>query len=213
MNKKGFTLVELLAVIVVLAVVMLIATTAVVPMMNRARKNAFITEIQSLIKGAEAYYTYTYFTNSHESLVKSGSDFDIWCVDVSKLKGEYVDLKKDMWGRICLSKDKTDSSFGTKYPLVAISNGEYFYQTIDSDDYTKISLNSISGQEYQLVKEFAAKQLSAEKVKEATSTANYMVDYSCITKYNLYGLIILTKALNGTANFYQTTENSGHKPC
>ena len=53
LNKKGFTLVELLAVIVILSVVMLIAVTAVGPLMNRARKNALITEAESLINAAK----------------------------------------------------------------------------------------------------------------------------------------------------------------
>ena len=55
-NKKGFTLVELLAVIVILAVVILIAVTAVVPRMNKARENAFVDEALVYIRaGKEAY--------------------------------------------------------------------------------------------------------------------------------------------------------------
>ena len=37
-NKSGFTLVELLSVIVILSVVVLIATNAVIPAMSSARK-------------------------------------------------------------------------------------------------------------------------------------------------------------------------------
>ena len=40
-NKKGFTLVELLAVIVVLAIIMIIAIPAVVESMNNAKKGSF----------------------------------------------------------------------------------------------------------------------------------------------------------------------------
>lgn len=54
-NKKGFTLVELLAVIVILAVVILIAVTAVIPRMNQAKRKAFEDEALMLIKGAEEY--------------------------------------------------------------------------------------------------------------------------------------------------------------
>lgn len=52
-NKKGFTLVELLAVIVILAVVILIAVTAVIPRMNKAKERAFEDEALAFIKAAE----------------------------------------------------------------------------------------------------------------------------------------------------------------
>ena len=56
LNKKGFTLVELLAVIVILAVVMLIAVTAVGPLMTRARKSALGTEGIGMVNAAKAAY-------------------------------------------------------------------------------------------------------------------------------------------------------------
>ena len=43
-NLRGFTLVELLAVIVVLAIVMLIALQAVLPAMERARRSSPVSE-------------------------------------------------------------------------------------------------------------------------------------------------------------------------
>ena len=55
-NQSGFTLVELLAVIVILAVVMLIGVTAVGPLMARARKSALGTETIALMKAAQTAY-------------------------------------------------------------------------------------------------------------------------------------------------------------
>ena len=52
-NQKGFTLVELLAVIVILAVIILIAINAVLPQMEKARKNSFADEVLSYAKAAE----------------------------------------------------------------------------------------------------------------------------------------------------------------
>ncbi len=51
-NKKGFTLVELLAVIVVLAIIMIIAVPQVMTAMDNARANTFKIEVQKVIRAA-----------------------------------------------------------------------------------------------------------------------------------------------------------------
>lgn len=55
-NKKGFTLVELLAVIVVLAIIILIAMPSVMSAMDKARRNALITEANEITKIATTAY-------------------------------------------------------------------------------------------------------------------------------------------------------------
>ncbi len=50
MNKKGFTLVELLAVIAILAILVIIAMPNVLEMFNKAKVDAFETEVQTHIK-------------------------------------------------------------------------------------------------------------------------------------------------------------------
>jgi len=55
-NRKGFTLVELLAVIVVLAVIMIFAVPAVLNAMNNARQGAFIQYANRFLSQAEAQY-------------------------------------------------------------------------------------------------------------------------------------------------------------
>ena len=55
-NKKGCTLVELLAVIVILAVIILIASTNVGTMMTTARKNTLAIEGNELINAAKNAY-------------------------------------------------------------------------------------------------------------------------------------------------------------
>lgn len=54
---RGFTLIELLAVIVVLAIIILIAVNAVLPQMDRARRNALAIEANSAIQSAQSYFT------------------------------------------------------------------------------------------------------------------------------------------------------------
>ena len=51
-NKKGFTLVELLAVIVVLAIVMGLAVVGITSVLENTRKSAFAADAKSFIQGA-----------------------------------------------------------------------------------------------------------------------------------------------------------------
>ena len=55
LNKKGFTLVELLSVIVILSVVILIATNAVLPAANNAKKEVLAGEANFVIQQAGPY--------------------------------------------------------------------------------------------------------------------------------------------------------------
>ncbi len=50
MNKKGFTLVELLAVIAILAILVIIAMPNVLEMFNKAKQDAFETEVKTHVK-------------------------------------------------------------------------------------------------------------------------------------------------------------------
>ena len=52
-NKKGFTLVELLAVIAILAILVIIALPNVINMYTKAQKEAFLTETKKIYSEAE----------------------------------------------------------------------------------------------------------------------------------------------------------------
>lgn len=54
-NNNGFTLIELLAVIVVLSIIMLISVYAIMPQVEKARKEALKIEAEGLVKSAETY--------------------------------------------------------------------------------------------------------------------------------------------------------------
>ncbi len=57
-KKNGFTLVELLAVIVVLAIIMIIAIPSVLDVMNTARKKAFVMYVDKIVTAVQAQYVY-----------------------------------------------------------------------------------------------------------------------------------------------------------
>ncbi len=53
MRKKGFTLVELSAVIAILAILVIIALPNVMGMFNQAKKNSFTTEVKNVFQVAQ----------------------------------------------------------------------------------------------------------------------------------------------------------------
>lgn len=55
-NKKGFTLVELLAVIVILGIIMTIATTSVIKNINDSKEKAKYIAAKEIVEIAEAYF-------------------------------------------------------------------------------------------------------------------------------------------------------------
>ncbi|MCH5166438.1 MAG: type II secretion system protein [Erysipelotrichales bacterium] len=57
-KKNGFTLVELLAVIVVLAIIMIIAIPNVLETMNTARKRSFALYIDKIVTNTQTQYVY-----------------------------------------------------------------------------------------------------------------------------------------------------------
>ena len=52
-NKKGFTLVELLAVIVILAIILAIAVPTISTLISNQRKSAYAAGVKMMIKGME----------------------------------------------------------------------------------------------------------------------------------------------------------------
>lgn len=115
-NNKGFTLVELLAVIVVLAVIILIAMPAVMSAMDKARKNALVTEIAEIGKIAQTAY-------ADDSM---GTGITSICYNLEYLvENGYLDKKLDGYtGEVYLSVDPQTGKVSSE---ITISNGIYKY--------------------------------------------------------------------------------------
>ena len=56
LNKKGFTLVELLAVIVILALIMVLTVPTILDQMNSARQSSFLLYAEEMLKNAQTRY-------------------------------------------------------------------------------------------------------------------------------------------------------------
>lgn len=128
LNKKGFTLVELLAVIVILAVVILVAVNNVIPQMNKAKAGAFKTEALSFLDGAEQYYT---------SQQMTGKDFNETNKAGEKLEG--VTIKYLVDNKYVKSADVDKYTGCIKYDetngfTIKLSSASYH-----TDDYVSAS--------------------------------------------------------------------------
>ena len=76
LNKKGFTLVELLAVIVVLAFVMVLAAPSVLSSMNSARQSSFMLYAEKMLNAAQSRY-------QSDQLIRIMDD--TYCYNISEL--------------------------------------------------------------------------------------------------------------------------------
>ena len=56
MNKKGFTLIELIAVVVIMAIIALIATPNIVNMMDKGKKEDYVADAKEIITKATYMY-------------------------------------------------------------------------------------------------------------------------------------------------------------
>ena len=73
-NKKGFTLVELLAVIAILAILVIIALPNVINMYNRAQKQTFLTEVKAIYNAVPDKYFSETMKGNKLSYVSSKDD-------------------------------------------------------------------------------------------------------------------------------------------
>jgi prepilin-type N-terminal cleavage/methylation domain-containing protein len=122
-NKKGFTLVELLAVIVVLAIIMIIAVPSVLDSMNSAKKSAFQIYAQKVLNTAETKY---------QTWILTG-DTIYSCYNLTYLMGDSVGNYK---GYVAITNQNTDS---VTFKLTLTDNN-YSYS---AQDYSGLTTGNI----------------------------------------------------------------------
>lgn len=125
---RGFTLIELLAVIVVLAIIILIAVQAVLPQMDKARRNALAIEANSAIQAAQAYFTAGDLMGGDTLPVGNNTDKCIKISDLIKSSFYNADIDKYEGSVQVLRKD------GNFYYTVWIHNSEYQVIAKGSED-------------------------------------------------------------------------------
>lgn len=135
-NNSGFTLVELLAVIVVLAIVTIIATQSILPLIGDARPDAFRVEATEVINITEdvvqLYFLGNFsLSNNNSSCIK---DNEI-CITVEELinKGLYEDKSNAFSGKVLV--DITDKA-KPEYTLYLQKGAEFSIVGGTKKDYT-----------------------------------------------------------------------------
>lgn len=96
-DKKGFTLVELLAVIAILAILVIIALPSVISMYNNAKKQVFLTEAQTVASTSEKKFLTGSITGGSKETVycKSKTDEKNPLEMTGEKKYYYVQLASD----------------------------------------------------------------------------------------------------------------------
>ncbi len=143
-NKRGFTLVELLVVIIILAIFALLAIPRVIKVVNRARVGSFVVEANSVIKTAKNAYG--------DSVLSGDEEGPVYCYTVDELirRGLLHAHIGEISGVIVL--DMTDVSDTKDAKLFAYISKDGFYArklngklhtTIKNDDVVIFDGNSL----------------------------------------------------------------------
>ncbi len=122
MNKKGFTLVELLAVIAILAILMLLIMPNVLGMYTKGRKNAFKVQVGNVIKAAET---------QKQADALSGKNTTGYCDKISSSQCT-SDMKLDV----------TDSD--VKYSVVFNNSGVVTSIAVEDSNYCYVNTTDVT---------------------------------------------------------------------
>ncbi len=114
MNKKGFTLVELLAVIAILALLVIIALPNVLSMFNKAKKDTFLTEAKSIFKESASKYISDNMHNSNEGNIYCNSETDSKNPLDMDIGNTYYYIEKDNTGKTIKFVAWNSSGYVTK---------------------------------------------------------------------------------------------------
>ena len=172
-NKKGFTLVELLAVIAILAILVIIALPNVMGMFNQAKSSSFKVEVQSYMDEASKAFMTESIKAGGKGVCFTGKSTENGTT--SGVTGTGLTL--DMSGR---SKDYViylDRKGNVKY--VYVRDADYFFEY--DADYA-VSANGTTTATPVITKVTSDSDLTAKFIKTNSSLTKADVDVSNIVE-------------------------------
>lgn len=130
LNKKGFTLVELLAVIAILAILMLLVTPNILRLFTEGKKNSFATQVQSVWKAAETKYISDALTNdSPGPYCYVGDNLGTWATrNDEKTDSSILNISDNKTLAYYVEFDKEG-----KISTLIVTNGTYYYSKSGND--------------------------------------------------------------------------------
>ena len=139
MNKKGFTLVELLAVIAILAILVLVAVPNVLGMFNKAKKDTFLTEAKNIFKESASKYISDNMHNSNEGNIYCKSETDSKNPLDMDIGDTYYYIEKDSTGKTIKFVVWNSSGYVTK-----IVGDNVMLNDVTNDNMTESSVKDIT---------------------------------------------------------------------
>ena len=176
MKRKGFTLVELLGVIVVLAIIALITTPVVLGVIESTRKGAFVDSVYGLIETTNIYYTKNMQDIAGEKRFTCNGTVCINGNDTLSFKGKVpvggsITLKENATILVEYITDGTYCAYGTLNDLIVDKGCANIDVTPAILDETKVTLKSTTNSiTVTLAEEFAKDDESG--IKEYRITVN-----------------------------------------
>ena len=170
-NRKGFTLVELLAVIAILAILVIIALPNVINMYNKAQKQTFLTEARNVYREAERKFLANSISGKNTKVFNSE--------DSTKLD---MNGKKLQYCVVLNNSGKVSDMKVSNGKWVASLNGKAIDElTIDDledgnlDDYECVSATDESCFAYTTFTESEEDSTLAVSIDDTTKCKNYLV--------------------------------------
>src|SRR5574344_394155 len=158
MNKKGFTLAELLGVIAILAIIALIALPSVTNLIATNKEKAYNTQISEIKSGMASFVANQQITIPSGSVIK---------ITLYQLASEgYIDL--------AINNPKTGNNFPIDTLVTIANNGNNFTYTVDESVGTKVYSTSE-------LKKIGTLSLTKDIVNTATSDLTSYIKNSSTT--------------------------------
>ncbi len=146
MNKKGFTLIELIAVVVIMSIIAVIATPNVINMMETGNNKKYISDASNFISKAKYMYKKEQYkdkfntTLSGEATIKLSEIVGITADDEKDPHGYQYDLNNS---KVTISNEGTETLKERKTKITLISDNGTDCYTIGEVEESNLTVDSV----------------------------------------------------------------------
>lgn len=145
MNKKGFTLIELIAVVVIMAIIALIATPNIVNMMDKGKKEDYVADAKEIISKA----TYMYKLEKYKNKFDSDNSDKIYLKNINGIDDDFKDPYGFSYDKANSYVDFSSSGSGSSglservVKITLISHNDTECYTIETTDKNSLNANAV----------------------------------------------------------------------